>query len=90
MNIAALFQISNLEFNCLVPQYKTYKGLVNGFTLDTIRDLIDKDILKVSEQTPIEVFSNVTDTNFSYRVDETLFSLNIVSERYSRKDFLKN
>lgn len=89
VNIAALFQISNLEFNCLAPQYKTYKGLINGFTLDTLRDLIDKDILKVSEQTPIEVFSNVTDTNFSYRVDETLFSLNIVSERYSRKDFFE-
>lgn len=89
VNIAALFQISNLEFNCLVPQYKTYKGLENGFTLDTLRDLIDKDILKVSEQTPIEVFSNVTDTSFSYRVDETLFSLNIVSECYSRKDFFE-
>lgn len=89
VNIAALFQVSNLEFNCLVPQYKTYKGLVNGFTLDTLRDLIDKDILKVSEQTPIEVFSKVTDTNFSYTLDETLFSLNIVSENYSRKEFFE-
>ncbi|WP_348921637.1 hypothetical protein [Enterococcus rotai] len=84
VNISALFQISNLEFNCLVPQYKTYKESVNDFTMDTLRDLIDKDILKVSEQTPIEVFSKITDTSFSYRVDETLFSLNIVSERYSR------
>lgn len=89
VNIAALFQVSNLEFNCLVPQYKTYKGLVNGFTKDTLRDLIDKNILKVSEQTPIEVFSNITDTKFSYTVDETLFSLNIVSQHYSRKEFFE-
>ena len=84
VNIATLFQISNLEFNCLVPEYKTYKGSLNVFTIEVLRDLIDKDILKVSEKNPIEVFSNITDTNFSYRIDETLFSLNIVSERYSR------
>ena len=61
-----------------------YKESAKGFTLDILKDLIDKDILKISEQTPIEVFSKITDTNFSYRVDETLFSLNIVSERYNR------
>ncbi|WP_369670586.1 hypothetical protein [Enterococcus lactis] len=89
VNIAALLQISNLEFNCLVPQYKTYKGSINGFTMETLRDLIDKDILKVSEQTPIEVFSNITDTSFSYKVDETLFSLNITNECYSRKELFE-
>ncbi|ENZ7247419.1 hypothetical protein ACG7YK_001350 [Enterococcus hirae] len=67
-----------------MPKYKMYKESAKGFTLDILKDLIDKDILKISEQTPIEVFSKITDTNFSYRVDETLFSLNIVSERYNR------
>ncbi|MBC2328538.1 hypothetical protein [Listeria swaminathanii] len=89
INIATLLQITNLEFNCLVPQYKTYKSSVNGFTMDTLRDLIDKDILKVSDQTSIEAFSNITDTNFSYRVDETLFKLNIVSNRYNGKEMFE-
>lgn len=89
VNIAALIQICNLEFNCLVPQYKTYKGSGIGFTLGLLRDLIDKDILKISKKTPIEVFSEITDTNFSYGVDEALFSLNIVSERYSKVEIFE-
>lgn len=89
VNIAALFQISNLKFNGLVPQYKTYKESVNGFTMNTLRDLIDKDLLKVSEKTPVEVFSEITDTSFSYRIAETFFSLNIVSERYSRVELFE-
>ncbi|EAC4530825.1 hypothetical protein IT97_07045 [Listeria monocytogenes] len=89
INIATLLQVTNLEFNCLVPQYKTYKSSVNGFTMDTLRDLIDKDILKVSDQTPIEVFSKITDTSFSYIVDETLFKLNIVGNCYSGKEIFE-
>lgn len=57
--------------------------------MDTLRDLIDKDILKVSDQTPIEAFSKITDTSFSYIVDETLFKLNIVGNSYSGKEIFE-
>lgn len=55
-----------------------YKWLVNDFTIDALKDLIG-----YTES----VWPSTTDTNFSYRVDETLFSINVVSKNYSGKEF---
>lgn len=83
LDIATLFQIINLEFNDLVPQYKTYKRLINSFTEDTLHNLIDQKIIKVSERNSSEIFTNITEQSFSYLTEETFFSLNVVSNHYN-------
>lgn len=77
ITLAAVLQISGAEFGYLIPPFKQYATSRTNVKLDMIQNLCNKRILRVSEQNPVNVFSDVSDESFSYSSQNVWLSINI-------------
>lgn len=93
INIAALLQSIDIEYGYLIPPFVRYGGTNKNISINILRDLLDKNLLKISEKNSLDVFSDITETSFSYSPQKVYSSINIENEDgYNEKTFelLKN
>ncbi|MGM0125388.1 hypothetical protein IGI37_002787 [Enterococcus sp. AZ194] len=88
LNLATLLQTSDVDFGYLIPPFWNYNTSDNCISIEIVRDLIKKDILKISKQNSLSIFSNIKDSGFSYNIEKVLLSLNIVSDEISSENEL--
>lgn len=89
LHIAALLQLLGIEYGYLIPPYRTYSDVNDSFSDNVLNDLLDRDILKVAEQNSLNVFSNITETSFSYARQEVYLLLNISHEVYDDEEIFE-
>lgn len=86
LHIAALLQLLGIEYGYLISPYRTYNDLNVGFSDRLLVELLDRKVLKMSEQNVLSVFSNVTETSYSYSVNDAYLALNISHEVYDDEE----
>lgn len=85
INLAAVLQASGTEFGYLIPPFTQYATSRTSVKLAMLRDLCNKNILKVSDQNPMKIFSNISDKGFSYSLQEAWLSINVEGEKFENE-----
>lgn len=86
INIATLLQLSGNEYGYLILPFKQYSRSATGSITDEIlTGLIQKKILRVSDQNDTEIFSNLKKDSLSYELNKSYLALNISSDLFDDK-----
>ncbi|MER2174984.1 MAG: hypothetical protein ABS911_09915 [Carnobacterium sp.] len=89
IHIAALLQIVDIDYNDLIPPFRMYSEVNNNFSDSVLSELLDKNLLEISDQNSIDIFSNITESSFSYNRQESYLSLNIYDEHYDKEELFE-